>query len=152
MSERRISPFLTALAVCCLFAAVASCSTMGITEDKKGKEVLEKSVEAFNSAFRWEDYTSAAAWVPSGKKELFWNEVDNFKGKIKIFDVKIRDIDHVEESGAATAIVNLQYYRTNSPIVNTVNLSQKWFFSEKLKAWQLGHSDFQKITKTPSGL
>ncbi|MFZ2447991.1 MAG: hypothetical protein WAW37_16665 [Syntrophobacteraceae bacterium] len=138
-------------AFCLLVAAVAaSCGPLG--KDEKGKDALTAAVEAFNRSFRWEDYNSASAWVPPGKKELFWKEVDNFKGKIRIIDFQVREIDHIEKSTTATAILHYQYYRPDSPTLETVTFSQKWFYVEKEKSWQVGQSGYQAITKRPTGL
>lgn len=153
MPDCKKSISTAALAACCLLIGMVlqSCSTVGLSEDKKDNEVLKASVEAFNFAFRWEDYIAAAVWIPAGKKESFWKEVDSFKGKIRVIDAKIRDLDHVEDSGAATAIVIVQYYRMNAPNLQTATISQKWFFSEKDKAWQLGNTGFEAITKKAAG-
>jgi len=154
MSERKktIPTILSALLCLMMAAAAVSCTTLGITKDEKGKEVLTSSIEAYNHAFRWEDYTAAAVFVPSGKKEQFWKEVDYFKKKIKIIDIRIRDIDHVEDSTTATVVLHAQYYRPESPTLETVTFSQKWFFSEKEKGWQIGQSGYQEISKQPSGM
>ncbi len=154
MSERKkiVPTILAAFLGLMLAAAAVSCTSIGLTKDEKGKEVLTSSIEAFNHAFRWEDHTAAAVFVPSGKKEQYWNEVDNFKGKIKIIDIQIRDIDHVEDGTTATAVLNVQYYRPESPILQTATFSQKWFFSEKEKGWQIGQSGYQAMSKQPTGM
>jgi len=122
----------------------------GLLAGRKGKRPWRRR-EAFNRSFRWEDYSASSAWVPPGKKELFWKEVDNFKGKIRIIDFQVREIDQIEKSGTATAILHYQYYRPDSPTLETVTFSQKWYFSEKEKAWQLGQSGYQQYER-PTGL
>lgn len=140
----------------CLFliaGLVASCgSSYSSHQQDKKKEVLAASVEAFNSSFRWEDYKSASVWIDPERKELFWDEVDKFKGKIHLTDFQIRDIAFSEKTPVATAIVYFQYYRTDSPTLVTVNFPQKWFFSEKDKCWRLGQSGYEAITKGGKGL
>ena len=68
-------PFILFLAL-----IVVSCASTGSQEkqdklDKKLEASLKLAVDAFNSAFRWEDYVGAAALVPKDKKEQFWAEV-----------------------------------------------------------------------------
>ena len=78
-------------------------------------EALKASIEAYNSDFRWEDYTAAAAFVPADKKEQFWTEVDRFKGKIRITDYQVREVTQEEKGHRGTAIIYLQYWRVASP-------------------------------------
>jgi len=140
----------------CLFliaGLVASCGSLGSgNKQEKKKESLAVSVEAFNTAFRWEDYKSASAWITPEQKELFWTEVDRFKRKIHLVEFQIRDIDFDEKKPMASAIVYFQYYRTDAPILETVSFSQKWYFSETEKCWRLSQSGYQAITKEGKGL
>jgi len=149
MPERKKTVSAIIATACCMLLALAvvSCSTLGLSGDEKDKEALKASIEAFNQAFRWEDYNSASVFVPSGGKMRFWQEVDLFKGKIKIIDYQIRDIDHIEKSGVATAILHFQYYRPEVSTLQKVSFSQKWLFSEKDKGWILGQSGFEAMTK-----
>ncbi|MCE5333562.1 MAG: hypothetical protein LLG06_03135 [Desulfobacteraceae bacterium] len=123
----------------------ASCASMGGGEKKKA-ENLKGAVEAFNQDFRWEDYKSAGVWIPLAKKEQFWTVVDKFKGKIRIFDYQIREVNLDEKSMKGTAVIFFQYYRMSSPTLETVTTSQKWYFSEK-EGWRLGKSGLQALTK-----
>ncbi|MGA2401399.1 MAG: hypothetical protein ABSG91_06805 [Syntrophobacteraceae bacterium] len=135
-------PFILLLAL-----VPASCASTGGSE-KKSLESLKASVDAFNSTLRWEDYTSAAAFVPADKKEQFWAYADRFKGKIHIIDYQVREVAHMEKSRSATAIVFFQYWRTDSPTVRTVNISQKWYYDEKDKVWKVYNSGFGVIAKS----
>jgi hypothetical protein len=129
---------------------MASCASMG-DKRKKSSENLRDSVEAFNSAFRWEDYQTATAFLNPSKKEAFWKEVDRFKGKIHIIDYQVREVQHEEIALRGTAIVFIQYYRTAVPNVLTTTLTQKWYYAEKEKMWQLGKSGLEAITKEDPG-
>ena len=96
----------------------ASCaSTGGARDEKKLMEALKASVEAYNSAIRWEDYTEAAAFVPADKKEQFWAETDRFKGKVRIVDFQVREVTPGEKGHKGTAIIYFQYWRLASPTV-----------------------------------
>lgn len=135
-----------------LIAVLAtSCGSVSSKEEKQ-HENLKGSVEAFNSAFRWEDYKTAAIFINPDQKELFWNEVDKFKGKIRLVDFQVRDIAWKDKSNVATAIVFFQFYKTSAPTLETVNFQQKWYYSEKDKHWRVGESGFQAITKEGKGL
>jgi hypothetical protein len=130
---------------------MVSCGIVTSSHDKQ-KENLGASIEAFNSAFRWEDYKSAAVWIEPEQKELFWAEVDKFKGKIRLVDFQVRDVDWNEKTMTATALVYFQYFRPDAPTLQTVTFPQKWWFSEKDKCWRLGQSGYQAITKEGKGL
>ncbi|MEN6439331.1 MAG: hypothetical protein ABFD97_12215 [Syntrophobacter sp.] len=136
------------IVACCLLiaATLASCGSMG-SGGSKGKEGLATSVETFNRSFKWEDYNAAAIFIGFGQKEQFWRDVDRFKGKIRITDFQIREIDHVEKSTTGTAILCMQYYSTSSPTLESVTFSQSWYFSEKDKGWLVKDPGFQAIPK-----
>lgn len=144
----RIARIGCVLLLACLTAA---CGGYGQSE-KKEKEAFAAAVEAFNHAFRWEDYDAAAVWIDPARKLKFWTEVDKFKGRIRIIDYKIRDIDFGEEKPVSTAVLYFQYYRIDSPTIETVTLSQKWRFVEEEKHWQLEQSGYGAITKQEAGL
>jgi hypothetical protein len=133
-----------------LFLALlpASCASTGGRDEKKSMDALKASVEAFNSAFRWEDYPEAAAFVPADKKEQFWAEVDRFKGKVRIVDFQVREVTPEEKGHRGTAIIHFQYWRLASPTVLTLTISQKWFFIDKEKGWKVAESGFGPLTKT----
>jgi len=135
-------PFVLFLAL-----IVASCASTG-GEGKKLEDSLKLSVDAFNSAFRWEDYKEAGAFVPPDKKEQFWAEVDKFKGKIRIIEYNLREVELKDKSRSANAILYFQFWRLESPTVHTVTFTQKWYFVEKDRLWKVSDSGFGAITKT----
>jgi len=118
-------------------AAVSSASTEDHDKNLKG------SLKAFNEAFRSEDYSQASVFVSPDKKEKFWSEADRFKGKIRMAEYELRDMQLDEKKNHATAILNFQYWRTESPILKTVSFTQKWQYSEKDKTWRVSDSGFE---------
>ena len=138
-------PFILFLAL-----IVASCASTG-GQDKKLEDSLKLSVDAFNTAFRYEEYTEAAAFVPADKREHFWAEADRFKGKIRITDFNLREVEHKDKSTSANPILYFQFWRLESPILQTVTFTQKWYFDQKDKRWKVSDSGFGAITKTRAG-
>ena len=118
-------------------AAVSSASTEDHDKNLKG------SLKAFNEAFRFEDYAQASVFVSPDKKEKFWSEADRFKGKIRMAEYELRDMQLDEKKNHATAILNFQYWRTESPILKTVSFTQRWQYSEKDKTWRVSDSGFE---------
>ena len=104
---------------------------------------LKDSVEAFNGAFRSEDYKQASVFVSPDKKEKFWSEVDRFHGKIRLAEYELRDMQLDEKKSHATAILYFKYWRSKSPILKTVSFTQKWQYSEKDKTWRVSDSGFE---------
>ncbi len=125
------------VAVVAVGAAASAASTDD--HDKNFKD----SVQAFNEAFQFEDYVQASVFVGPDKKEKFWTEADRFKGKIRITEFELRDTQLDEKKNHATVMMYFQYWRTNSPILTGVSLTQKWQYSEKDKKWRISDSGFE---------
>ncbi len=134
-----------------LSVTLASCASIGGREENKKARLLNESVDAFNSSFRWEDYKEASSFVSPNKKELFWTEVDKFKGKIRLSDYQIREVNYEKGCPSATAIVYFQYWRPDDPTLQTVTFSQTWYYSEKQEMWKVGDSGFGAILKNRVG-
>ena len=141
-----------------LFLALvpASCASTGTHDEKKLLELLKASIETYTSAFRWEDYDAAAAFVPADRKEQFWAEVDRFKGKIRLIDFQVREVKRAENGNRATAVVYFQYWRPESPTVQTATFTQKWYFPEtgktaKERLWKVSDSGFSAISSRNAG-
>jgi len=160
--ERTGSPNLTLLAILLSLLSAASCAPMLAGEaayqgavvtvaaassasTEEHDKHLKRSVSAFNDAFRFEDYLQASVFISPDKKENFWSEADRFKGKIRIADYELRDVQVDEKNNYAIAILNLQYWRPESPALKTVSCTQKWEYSKKDKAWTVSHSGFEVI-------
>ncbi len=124
-----------------LTAAVASSA---LTQEDHKK--LKDSVEAFNQAFRFQDYKQASAFVSLDKKENFWSEADRFNGKIRMTEYEIRDIQVDEKTNQASVIMSIQYWRMASPILQTISFKQKWQYFEKDKSWKVNNIGFEAIT------
>jgi hypothetical protein len=123
-------------------AAYQGVGIVAVAASMEDSDKLKDSVKAFNEAFRFEDYEKASVFVSPDKKEKFWSEVDGFNGKIRIAEYELRDMQPDEKKNHATAIVHFQYWRTESLILNTVSITQKWQCSEKDKAWRVSDSGF----------
>jgi len=118
-----------------LALVMMSCASAS-NKEQKLTEQLSESVDAFENAFRWEDYSQAAIFVPAAKKERFWAQVDKFKGKIRLTEFEVRDVDS-KDCAAAIVIVRFQYWRTDSPTLKNATVTQKWYYNEKEKHWTI---------------
>ena len=120
---------------------VVAAASSGSTEDQYKN--LKGSLRAFNEAFKFEDYAKASVFVSPDKKENFWNEADRFKGKIRLAEYEFRDMQLDEKKKRAKATVYFEYWRTESPVLETVSFTQKWQYSEKDKSWRVSDSGFE---------
>jgi hypothetical protein len=121
--------------------AVATAAASASTEDPDKK--LKDALNSFNEAFKFEDYKQASAFVTPDKKVEFWSEVDRFQGKIRLTEYELRDLQLDEKKDHATAILNVQYWRTESPVLKTVTFSQKWQYTAKDKTWRVSDIGFE---------
>ncbi len=129
---------------------VVSCGGMGNSDEKKEKG-LKESVDAFNFAFRWEEYNEAAAFLPTSRKADFWALVDTFKGNLRIVDFEVREVEYHKGSMRGTAIVSYQYYLSASPLLQKATVTQQWYYTESDKTWKVESSGFEAIAKTDVG-
>jgi hypothetical protein len=127
-----------ALARFCLYAFVLSSSVAcavfggGVKQDEEG---LQKSVEAFNAAVRWNDFKGATAFLPIPARERFWNLVDQMEAKVRIMEFEIREVMQDKLLPTGTVFIRFRYYRTNDPHVLMKTVQQKWRYEEKDKTW-----------------
>jgi hypothetical protein len=128
-----------------LVLIATSCASTA-SKEKKHEELLKESVEAYISSFRWEDYKQASLFVPPTAKESFWAEVDRFKGKIRITDYELREVEVSPKGDLATVFMRVQFWRTASPVLKSVSFNQKWYYNEKAKIWLVGDTGFRAIT------
>jgi hypothetical protein len=134
------------LLILLLALVVASCASSE-SREKKQEEVLRASVDTFNSAFKWEDYIQAAVFVAPDKKQLFWEQADKFKGKIRLTDYELREVELKDKGATATAILHFQYWRLDSPTLRSITLTQKWYYTSKDKQWRVSESGYSAITR-----
>ena len=128
-----------------LALVLASCASTG-SEEKKLENSLKSSDEAFNAAFKWGDYPEAAAFVPASGKQQFWAEVDRFRNKIRLVDYEFREVELKNKGASGEAIVYFQFWRLESPTLESVTFTQKWFYTAKDKQWRVSDTGFRAIT------
>lgn len=134
------------LLILLLALMAASCGSYE-SQEKKQEELFRASVDAFNSAFRWEDYAQAAVYVSPDKKEQFWEQADKFKGKIRLTDYELREVELQDKGTRGRAILRFQYWRLDSPTLQSITFTQKWYYIPKDKRWRVSDSGYGAITR-----
>jgi hypothetical protein len=129
---------------------LAACASMDGT-DKKSYETLQSAVEAFNGAVKWEEYSTAAAFLPVGQKEQFWAIADRLKGKVRIVEFQVRELEQVDKKLSGVVTLSCQYWRTDMPTLQTVCLCQKWYYIEKEKTWKVQENGLGTLVRKATG-
>ena len=77
--------------------------------------------------------------------------MDKIKGKIRITEYNLREVERKEKRLSANAILQFQFWRLESPTLRTVTITQRWYFTEKDKQWRVGDSGLGALTHTNAG-
>ena len=159
-TTRTGSPTLRLLAIF-LFALITLSCASAAHKEEETRQSLKVAVEAFDGDIRWQDFQSAAAFVPKGQKERYWTEMDAMKEEIRLTDFELRDIEYSDHDQSARVIVHFQYWRMDSPILKSVILTQTWRYQCELKKtkehkarkamWQVSDTGFKSLTGVSAG-
>jgi hypothetical protein len=124
-----IRDFLLSLIMAVL---IAGCSSYSV------REQFDKSVEAYNEALRWFEWSNASRYAEDLIREEFKARAAAAKD-VRIVDYRIVSKNYDPEKREATVEVDIDYYRLFSPSVRTLHDTQKWVYFENkgTKGWKL---------------
>lgn len=123
----------------------ASCGGMFMSKAEKQHELFITSIDAYNSAFRWQDYKQASGYIDPAIQAEFWKEADTFLKNVRIMDYEIRSVQ-IDSSGVrGTVVLSFRYYLTREPSLKTQLVTQTWQYLEKQKSWQVTRSGYEAI-------
>ncbi len=141
LSATSCTPLLIGQAACqgalVVGTAAASASARVPNED------LKRSIDEFNEALQFKDYSQALAFMVPDKRNAFWPLADRLKQKLDIAKYEVRDLELDKTKRNATVSLYVEYWRPECPIVKGVSLKQKWQYSEKDKKWEVGVTGFE---------
>ncbi len=147
-SGRRITR-LSALVFCALIAV--SCTTAAQRE-QKSKEALDASLKVFNSDIRWQDYQGAAAFVTKSERDRYWAEVEKMKRDTRVTDFEVRDVVFSDNDRLVRATVHYSYWRLDSPVLRSVDLTQRWHRLPGDKGlWTVSETGLKKLIGDSAG-
>lgn len=92
---------------------------------KDKMEMLRKSVEAYNHAFRWKNYDRAATFLPAELRGAFVATHEDDAASLHVEDYKILQVD-IDTEDAARVLVRYRYTLLPSVVVQTRKLTQHW--------------------------
>jgi hypothetical protein len=143
--KSRCDGFKFAGVVILLLAALATSSCGFASKEQKQQELFITTIDAYNSAFRWQDYKQASGYISPAIQSEFWKEADAFLKNVRIMDYEIRSVD-IDPSGLrGTVVLNCRFYLTKEPSLKTKLINQTWQYLEKPKTWQVTQSGYQAI-------
>ncbi len=128
-------------------AALLSCGTL--SSEQKSERDLLSAIDAYNTAFRWENYKAAFAWIPPAAQTRFWEQADAFHKSVRILEFEVRDIVLQNQGSQGVVMLNCRFYLTNSPSLQSKTIRQTWQYAEKEKKWQVLQDGYSALM--PSG-
>ena len=122
---------LKQIAVFAMIVLLTACSTIYPPASR-----FEGASKGYDRLLRWRELDKAAlAYVPPELREKFQERVDAAK-EVRIVDYRIKSVEFKGDGTEAEALVELDYYRTDSARVKTVEDRQSWQY-DKDHGWRL---------------
>lgn len=125
----RIATMLVAMAL------AGGCSTFG--GGKFNQKDFAETVDAFNTALRWGDYKSAAAFVLPEAQEDFWQRTDSMEKRVRFTDYEIRNIAWNDKGHPVSVFIRYQYFFMNYPELRSKTIHQEWVYDKRIENWQV---------------
>jgi vacuolar-type H+-ATPase subunit D/Vma8 len=101
---------------------------------------FEQSSKSYNKMIRWNELDKAeAVFPPPDRREEFKSKVKAANG-VKVTDFRIKSLECSPETGEATVVLDIDYYREPSVTVKTVEDVQKWKYELEgvgVRRWRL---------------
>lgn len=101
---------------------------------------FEQNSKSYNKMIRWNELDKAdAIFPPPGQREEFKGKVMAAKG-VKVADFRIKSLECSPETGEATVVLDIDYYREPSVTMKTVEDVQKWKYELEgvgVRRWRL---------------
>lgn len=96
---------------------------------------LEKTLEAYERAIRWRNYSGAQAFL------LHPEEISDFKRQ-RLINIRVTSYKTIQQIIApdyskAELIVDIRYYYDNSAIERVLTDRQVWLYEEEMNRWRL---------------
>lgn len=101
---------------------------------------FEQSSKTYNKMIRWNELDRAdMAFPPPDRREEFKEKVKAAKG-VKVTDFRVKSLECNPETGEATVVLDIDYYREPSITVKTVEDVQQWKYELEgvgVRRWRL---------------
>jgi len=125
------------LSVSVIIALTGGCETIQKTVVASD---FEQSSKTYNKMIRWNELEKAdVVFPPPDRREEFKEKVKAAKG-VKVTDFRIKNLECNPETGEATVVLDIDYYREPSITIKTVEDVQKWKYELEgvgVRRWRL---------------
>ena len=102
---------------------LTSCATA--TQQRDSLEDLQRSITAYNHAFRWKTYARAAQFLPVDLREPFVSAYEDGASSLQVEECKLSRLD-MEAKDRAKVTVRVRYLMLPSVVVQKRKLIQYW--------------------------
>jgi hypothetical protein len=89
---------------------------------------LQKSVMTYNHCIRWQQWKSAAQFIPAAKRDDFLAQKEAQQATFRVTEMEIRDVDHNDAAEPPTAkvVVDFTWHRYPSLTMQHTRVRQTW--------------------------
>ena len=115
-----------------LAAVLAGCAS------NKIRDQFDESVESYNKSVRLLEWDSAGLFTADSISKEFRKRAEA-AGDVRMIDCRITGKTLIVEKREAFVDVEIEYYKSFSPVVKTLHDRQKWEYLDEngTKAWKL---------------
>ena len=123
--------------ICFLIILLFGCAKIeDLTKDFGKLEDFDVTSRAYSHHIRWSEWDDAAIFLKSTKEDSDLPDPELMK-MIKVTDYSIKKTAVSEDQTKVVQIVELQYYRNDRMIVETIREKELWEWDSEKKKWEL---------------
>jgi hypothetical protein len=113
-------------------------------------EKLQKSVTLYNQAIRWQQWKTAASFIPAAKRQDFIAQKEATQDTLQVTEMEIRDVEHDDtvDPPVAKILVEFTWHRYPSLRVQQTRVRQTWKYLGD--AWILDGQEEVVVEEKPT--
>lgn len=131
------------LLLCLLAGLLCSCTLFGGVNNDE--QALLTAADRFSTGLRWEDYRSAAKYIPPTGKDAFWEQTERLQGRVRIMEFQVVDVGITGNGNSGNVVVRYRFFHKRNPQLQTTTLNQQWQFFDRDRGWQVVRDDLEKL-------
>ena len=129
--------FLKKFSICFFIILLFGCARIGDLTKEYGKlEEFDVTSRAYSHHIRWSEWDDAAIFLKSTKEDADLPDPELMK-MIKVTDYSIKKTAVSEDQTKVVQIVEVQYYRNDKMVVETIREKELWEWDAEKKEWEL---------------
>ena len=120
--------YLKKFLICFFVILIFGCANIeNLTKDFGKLEDFDVTSRAYSHHIRWSEWDDAAIFLKSTKEDT----------EIKVTDYSIKKTAVSEDQTQVVQIVEVQYYRNDRMVVQTIREKELWEWDAEKKKWEL---------------